>query len=50
MSAAAWARPEPDLNKQIATIALVNSLTVVTKNTAYFAGTGVNLLNPFVTA
>ena len=33
MGAAAWARREPDLNKQIATITLVIFLTVVTKNT-----------------
>jgi toxin FitB len=38
---------EHELDKQIAAIALVNSLTVVTRNTADFAGTGVNLLNPF---
>ena len=53
--AEAWAQPlvpqpGPGLDKQIAAIAQVNSLTFVTRNTAYFAGTGVNLLNPFVTA
>lgn len=36
-----------ELDKQIAAIALVNSLTVVTRNIADFAGTGVTLLNPF---
>jgi toxin FitB len=41
---------EHELDKQIAAIALVNSLTVVTRNTTDFAGTGVNLLNPFVAA
>jgi predicted nucleic acid-binding protein len=40
--------PEHELDKQIAAIALVNALTVVTRNTADFAGTGVKLLNPFV--
>lgn len=41
---------EHDLDKQIAAIALVNGLTVVTRNTADFAGTGLELLNPFVAA
>lgn len=36
-----------ELDKQIAAIALVNDLTVVTRNTADFAGTGVRLRNPF---
>lgn len=36
------------LDKQIAAIALVNNLTVVTRNTADFKGSGVRLLNPFV--
>ena len=36
-----------EIDKQIAAIALVNSLTVVTRNTADFSGTGVELLNPF---
>jgi len=38
---------EHEIDKQIAAIALVNDLTVVTRNTADFAGTGVRLLNPF---
>lgn len=47
-----WARlrvPNADheLDKQIAAIALVNDLTVVTRNTAAFAATGVRVLNPF---
>lgn len=51
-AAQVWGRlrvphPEHELDKQIAAIALVNGLTVVTRNTADFAGTGVNLLNPF---
>ena len=39
-----------EIDKQIAAIALVNQLTVVTRNTADFAGTGVELLNPFLAA
>ena len=38
---------EHELDKQIAAIALVNDLTVVTRNTEDFAGTGVRLANPF---
>ena len=41
-------RPEHVLDKQIAAIALINDLTVVTRNTIDFEGTGVRLLNPFV--
>jgi toxin FitB len=40
-------RPNHALDKQIAAIALVNSLTIVTRNTAGFDGTGVKLKNPF---
>ena len=36
------------VDKQIAAIALVYDLTVVTRNTNDFAGTGVKLLNPFL--
>jgi predicted nucleic acid-binding protein len=39
--------PEHELDKQIAAIALVNDLMVVTRNTADFEGTGVKLMNPF---
>lgn len=35
------------IDKQIAAIALVHELTVVTRNTNDFAGTGVLLINPF---
>jgi predicted nucleic acid-binding protein len=35
------------IDKQIAAIALIHDLTVVTRNTADFAGTGVTLLDPF---
>jgi hypothetical protein len=35
------------VDRQIAAIALVYDLTVVTRNTAHFAGTGVRLMNPF---
>ena len=36
------------IDKQIAAIALLNNLTVVTRNVADFADTGATLLNPFV--
>jgi predicted nucleic acid-binding protein len=36
------------VDKQIAAIALAYDLTVVTRNTAHFAGTGARLLNPFL--
>ena len=39
--------PEHALDKQIAAIALLHDLTVVTRNTADFFPTGVALLNPF---
>jgi predicted nucleic acid-binding protein len=38
---------EHEIDKQIAAVALINDLTVVTRNTADFAGTGAGLLNPF---
>ena len=38
---------EHELDKQIAAIALINGLTVVTRNTADFEGTGVKVMNPF---
>jgi predicted nucleic acid-binding protein len=51
-SAQVWGRlrvanPEHELDKQIAAVARVNDLTVVTRNTADFQGTGVKLMNPF---
>jgi hypothetical protein len=51
-AAQVWGRlrvphPEHELDKQIAAIALVYDLTVVTRNPADFAGTGVKLKNPF---
>ena len=39
--------PHNALDKQIAAIALLHDLTVVTRNTADFTGCGVRLLNPF---
>jgi len=41
---------EQQLDKQIAAIALVNDLTVVTRNTADFESTSVKLRNPFLLA
>jgi len=41
-------RPEHELDKQIAAIALVHDLTVVTRNVADFASSGVRLHNPFI--
>ena len=40
--------PENPIDKQIAATVLVHNLVVVTRNTADFAGTGVEALNPFV--
>jgi predicted nucleic acid-binding protein len=39
--------PEHVLDKQIAAIALLHDLTVVTRNTADFIPTGVPVINPF---
>lgn len=39
--------PEHALDKQIAAIALIHDLTLVTRNIADFSGTGVRLMNPF---
>ena len=36
------------VDKQIAAIALVYGLTVATRNTDDFAGTGIRLFNPFL--
>jgi toxin FitB len=52
-AAQVWGRlrvPDPghELDKQIAAIALVGDLTVVTRNTADFQGTGVKVINPFL--
>jgi toxin FitB len=41
---------ENAIDKQIAAIALVNNLTLITRNVDDFALTGVNVLNPFFSA
>lgn len=41
------ADPSNAIDKQIAACALMHDLTVVTRNVADFAGTGVRVLNPF---
>ena len=51
-AAQVWGRlrvpnPHHAIDKQIAAIALLHGLTVVTRNVADFAGSGVGLLNPF---
>ena len=51
-AAEVWGRlrvPNPDhaLDKQIAAVALVNDLTLATRNVADFEGLGVRLINPF---
>jgi predicted nucleic acid-binding protein len=40
--------PEHAIDKQIAAIALIHDLTVVTRNVDNFRGTGVAIKNPFV--
>ena len=40
--------PENPLDKQIAATAIINDLTVVTRNTDHYRPTGVRILNPFV--
>ena len=54
-AAQVWGRfrvphPQNSIDKQIAAIALLHDLTVVTRNGHDFAGTGVKLLNPFAIA
>lgn len=40
--------PRPDRDAFLASTALVNGLTLVTRNTKDFAGTGVKILNPWL--
>jgi predicted nucleic acid-binding protein len=52
-TAQVWGRlrvpnPENPLDKQIAATALIHNLIVVTRNTAHYAPTGVECVNPFV--
>ena len=54
-AAQVWGRlgvPGPDhaLDQQVAAIALVNDLTLATRNVADFRGLGMRLRNPFVSA
>ncbi|MER8978896.1 type II toxin-antitoxin system VapC family toxin [Mesorhizobium sp. M0870] len=42
--------PKPERDALIAASALVNNLTVVTRNTKDFEGTGVKLFNPWIPA
>ena len=36
------------IDKQIAAIALLHDLTIVTRNASHFSGIGVRILNPFL--
>ncbi len=54
-AAQVWGRlrvphPENELDKQIAAIALIHDLTVVTRNAAHFKATGARVLSPFSAA
>ena len=51
-AAQVWGRlrvpnPEHELDKQVAAIALVNGLTIVTRKVMHFQGTGATVRNPF---
>ncbi len=42
------ANEQHSIDKQIAAMALLHDLTIVTRNTAHFAGTGARIMNPFL--
>ncbi len=42
------ANEQHSIDKQIAAIALLHDLTIVTRNIAHFSGTGARTLNPFL--
>jgi toxin FitB len=42
------ANEQHKIDKQVAAIALMHDLTIVTRNTAHFSGTGARILNPFM--
>lgn len=42
------ANEQHKVDKQIAAIAVLHDLTVVTRNTAHFSATGAHILNPFL--
>jgi len=42
------ANEQNQIDKQIAAIALIHDLTIVTRNTRHYDGTGVRVVNPFL--
>jgi predicted nucleic acid-binding protein len=43
-----WINDQNAVDRQIAAMALVYDLTIVTRNTSHFTGTGARILNPFL--